>query len=552
MQEQINPNDRIQTILKAYQAISGDMAKESLLTTLDRLSKLFRENGEFLEGFDRIGGVHCISLITTARHLPFLNDGIVFSVLTDVNKYLLQVALLAAPLPTNREEPSQVLVAKSARSIRSSTKSDRPLGRSDTLRARLADNLLKLISIALINPDDPQQDSRSMRLALQSAFQTITELETVFHKADLNCQPLKGVVSKLLTASESSALSVRECCGILQSNVSDFLQMNQAKLSSAIKLEEMFFAPKSGADALPYLLEVQKDLKSQTTLPNQRVVKERVAVHGKELGRGGYGCVYRLDKKFMLSMVVKVAMEEDVRDLRRESEHLSRLSHPHIMQAFAMVSYKSGDLGMMMEFAEQGSLLQHLQSNPALPMNTRLEYVLDIAKAVEYLHGMEILHRDIKSENVLVTLNGAKLADFGLSIPVSEALQDTRPGTIKAPEYYQSDESTKATDIFAMGVVALVTITGQGLDQEKSYGAKIARGEEVNFPREAGEQVPRTVSKDPSQRPSAGEVRESIQRQIIPRCFMEKMTEAREEKENVVNEDQSIGADESRSKTTPH
>lgn len=123
------------------------------------------------------------------------------------------------------------------------------------------------------------------------------------------------------------------------------------------------------------------------------------------------------------------------------------------------------------DYMPNGGLDKHLFGNGMhLPWNVRLNIVLNLACALLYLHeesGHCILHRDIKSANVMLDLNfNAKLGDFGVSMFLDPNLshQTTKVvGTFGyiAPEYYQLCRASKASDIYSFGIVLLEVATGK-------------------------------------------------------------------------------------------
>ena len=110
--------------------------------------------------------------------------------------------------------------------------------------------------------------------------------------------------------------------------------------------------------------------------------------------------------------------------LRRESFLWSKLSHPHLLRMFE--SFETDDaIFVVMELAKDGPLLDYVLKNghPGLTESLAKSFFTQIASALQYLHStMGIVHRDVKLENILVDESSktVKLADFGLSVPVSE------------------------------------------------------------------------------------------------------------------------------------
>lgn len=152
----------------------------------------------------------------------------------------------------------------------------------------------------------------------------------------------------------------------------------------------------------------------------------------KELGSGTFSRVY--EASILESNDPPVAIKVIHRDpgqpyfdktaLRRESYLWSKLSHPHLLRMFE--SFETDDaIFVVMELAKDGPLLDYVLKNghPGLPEPLAKSFFSQIASALQYLHTtMGIVHRDVKLENILVdeSTKTVKLADFGLSVPVSE------------------------------------------------------------------------------------------------------------------------------------
>jgi serine/threonine protein kinase len=114
---------------------------------------------------------------------------------------------------------------------------------------------------------------------------------------------------------------------------------------------------------------------------------------------------------------------------------LRSLDHPNICKSVGVVTYRVAELdedgfGLVLEYVPGGTLLSKLQAG-GYSMGTALKWLLDVARALHCLHavaGIPIVHRDVKPENVLITLDGhAKLTDFGLFRFLKERLAAADP-----------------------------------------------------------------------------------------------------------------------------
>ncbi|KAK4479684.1 hypothetical protein RD792_015213 [Penstemon davidsonii] len=194
------------------------------------------------------------------------------------------------------------------------------------------------------------------------------------------------------------------------------------------------------------------------------------------IGCGGYGLVY----KAILSDGRKLAIKrlsgehfEMEREFRAEIETLSRAQHPNLVHLQGYCKYKKDKL-LIYSYMENGSLdywLHEKVDGPSsLDWEMRLQIAQGAARGLAYLHQScepHILHRDIKSSNILLNENfEAHLADFGLArliLPNVTHVTTDLVGTLGyiPPEYGQSPVATYKGDIYSFGVVLLELLTGR-------------------------------------------------------------------------------------------
>src|SRR5713101_7895258 len=219
-----------------------------------------------------------------------------------------------------------------------------------------------------------------------------------------------------------------------------------------------------------------------------------LALEGKQLGNydvirrirvGGMGAVYegRQRTAFGRRVAIKVilgnyAADPDMRRrFEREARTVARLHHPHILQLIEF-GEKQGLLYLVMPFIEGGTLTSFLSRT--LPDLSEVSAIyLQLLEAVEYAHDEALIHRDIKSSNVLIEPRRKRpphvyLADFGTVRMVATARRtplgqegkpiplDQVPGT----PYYMAPEQTRgivtvATDIYALGVLLYQMLVGE-------------------------------------------------------------------------------------------
>ncbi|MFS7899325.1 putative protein kinase RLK-Pelle-WAK-LRK10L-1 family [Helianthus anomalus] len=201
-----------------------------------------------------------------------------------------------------------------------------------------------------------------------------------------------------------------------------------------------------------------------------------------ELGDGGFGAVYYGKLKDGREVAVKKLHEHNynrVQQFRNEIEILTKLRHPNLVVLYGCTSRQSHELLLVYEYVPNGTVADHLhgeQANPnLLTWPTRMNIAIETASALVYLHASEIIHRDVKTTNILLDHNfGVKVADFGLSrlitnnvAHLSTAPQGT-PGYVD-PQYHQRYQLTDKSDVYSFGVVLIELISSMvAVDLDRS------------------------------------------------------------------------------------
>ena len=209
-----------------------------------------------------------------------------------------------------------------------------------------------------------------------------------------------------------------------------------------------------------------------------------------ELGKGGMGVVYRardtrLDRLVALKMITPglVANPERRSRLLLEARSAAAVSHPAIAQVYD-IDEVDGNLFIAMEYVD-GRTVSRLIADGELDLMGAIEIALQIAEGLAKAHDAGILHRDIKSDNIMVTRDGhAKLLDFGLAklvepetdepvspVELSRTLTrgrvQTIPGAVMgtlsymSPEQARGQELDKRSDIFSLGIVLYEMVTSE-------------------------------------------------------------------------------------------
>ena len=196
------------------------------------------------------------------------------------------------------------------------------------------------------------------------------------------------------------------------------------------------------------------------------------------IGRGGMGTVWlaeRADGRFDRRVAIKflnLALAGHGEDrFKREGRILARLAHPHIAQLLDAGVSASGQPYLVLEHVD-GEPIDRYCDHHGLDIHARLRLFLDVLDAVAHAHASLIVHRDIKPSNVLVTREGkVKLLDFG----IAKLLEDDDGGAptaitidgaaaltpaYAAPEQVTGQPVSTATDVFSLGVLLYLLLTG--------------------------------------------------------------------------------------------
>ena len=187
------------------------------------------------------------------------------------------------------------------------------------------------------------------------------------------------------------------------------------------------------------------------------------------LGEGGFAEVYlgehiHLGTQAAIKVLHTQLTSNDMEQFRTEARTIARLEHPHIVRILDFgVEGKTPFL--VMSYAPNGTLRQHYPKGTKLPLTTIVEYVKQVAEALQFAHDEKLIHRDIKPENMLLgRRNEVLLSDFGIAIVAqSSRYQSTQEiiGTVAymSPEQIQG-KPRPASDQYSLGIVVYEWLSG--------------------------------------------------------------------------------------------
>ncbi|XP_012627014.2 serine/threonine-protein kinase Nek4 isoform X2 [Microcebus murinus] len=274
------------------------------------------------------------------------------------------------------------------------------------------------------------------------------------------------------------------------------------------------------------------------------------------VGRGSYGEVtlvkHRRDgRQYVIKKLnLQKASSRERRAAEQEAQLLSQLKHPNIVTY--KESWEGGDglLYIVMGFCEGGDLYRKLkeQKGQLLPESQVVEWFVQIAMALQYLHEKHILHRDLKTQNVFLTrTNIIKVGDLGIARVLENHcdMASTLIGTpyYMSPELFSNKPYNYKSDVWALGCCVYEMATLKHAFNAKDMNSlvyRIIEGKLPPMPRdyspELAELIRTMLSKRPEERPSVRSILRQpyIKNQI---CIFLEATKAKTSKNNIKNGD---------------
>ena len=253
-----------------------------------------------------------------------------------------------------------------------------------------------------------------------------------------------------------------------------------------------------------------------------------------KIGSGGTSIVYKArriaDGKIVAVKVIRDGLDdikEHERHFRMEAEALSQMSHRNVRRILSAGKWNDS-LYMVTEFIDGKTLKDIINENGPVPVKTAIDYALQIVAGIEHAHRRNIIHRDIKPQNIIVSVDGTvKLVDFGIARMLSQTTRTMGGKDVEGSVHYISPEQARGnevdlrTDIYSLGVLMYEMFTGkvpfEGEEAVsiamKHVNQKPAAPMNVNpnVPRGINDIILKCMEKNPDDRyQSASELREDL------------------------------------------
>lgn len=186
------------------------------------------------------------------------------------------------------------------------------------------------------------------------------------------------------------------------------------------------------------------------------------------IARGAMGAVWRaIDEQTGREVALKQLLDvEHARRFEAEARLLARLSHPRVVRILAHFSEASGQY-LVMALVPGADLAERLirVGRPGLPVEEAIGYITQTCEALQYVHDQQIVHRDIKPQNLIVSERGIVLVDFGIARTIDERELSGTVGIgtprFMAPEVLHHGTVSARTDVFGVAATLWTLLTGR-------------------------------------------------------------------------------------------
>lgn len=254
----------------------------------------------------------------------------------------------------------------------------------------------------------------------------------------------------------------------------------------------------------------------------QQLINNRYQIE-ELLGRGGMAVVYRArDRMLERDVALKVLKEDYTKDpafrerFRQEAKAAANLAHPNIVTVYDF-GFDQANLYIVMEYVPGDDLNSFVQERGRLTLEEGLDLGIKACKGIGYAHRAGLVHCDVKPHNLLVTPDmQLKVTDFGIARALASINPDEEADVVwGSPQFFSPEQAageapSPASDVYSLGVVLYLMLTGQ-LPFIGKTSAELARlhrqatpipPREINpfLPEDLDEVVLKVLSKEPSAR----------------------------------------------------
>jgi len=270
------------------------------------------------------------------------------------------------------------------------------------------------------------------------------------------------------------------------------------------------------------------------------VIGDRFEIR-ERIGKGGMGAVYRAwQRSVKREVAIKVIAASQARDagavkrFEREARLASQLSQPNIVSVFDFGRTEDGQLFIAMELIRGRNLFEMLAADGIFELERVVRIGTQVCDALEAAHGLGIVHRDLKHENVIVLdqpvgRDLVKVLDFGLARLVGEeSSSDRTSGAIGTPRFLapevMTEPSQPASDVYALGVMLAELVIGEPLwDTDDVHALMPLKLEPATalarVPHPFSNTIGALIDPEPDRRPSAAQAR-ALLRQLADGSFV--------------------------------
>ncbi|MFO0692320.1 MAG: protein kinase [Polyangiales bacterium] len=244
------------------------------------------------------------------------------------------------------------------------------------------------------------------------------------------------------------------------------------------------------------------------------------------LGEGGMGVVYRARHVLIERVVALKLIRPDLRGethlrawMLREARAANRVDHAHIVDIHDVGETEEGELYLVMEYLVGTALSSEIAKGP-MPVARAVDILEQMTAALARAHDLGVVHRDLKSDNIMLTVRGGrqdfvKILDFGLAALARDPRLAPKGAVFGTPEYMspeqaRGEDAMAQSDLYALGILFYEMLTGQLpfrsndrdtlLEMQRTMPCPKARAMRPDLPDSADAIIGRLLEKDPARR----------------------------------------------------